>query len=687
MKTAKSFLPLNLLLQLSLLFITPLIAQENEPVDVDLLEFEVWQRESGYWFGEYIFLNGSGMSDYKATDDPTGGQYDYRKYYGFINLQVKGAQLKQRNIFLRPALDLEEKDLNKNGTVSINELNAFGFSSPYDYAIDLDTKIATPLEPNGDATELSPFNYTEATEKTFIADQSASDQFGNLSGSYFGFPTSTTIIGDDTVLYRVGDSTIFQNQLTTLPGNGTRVRTAQGFSFVGSLPSYGSYYRETKFEDDIDESGVITKTAKEKFLERLTQYRELHKVPAANQIPDVETFFTTGLETKEPTKRENTDGAPKEETQQDESFEVDLLDFEVWQRERGYWFGEYTFLNGSGMPDYKATDDPTGGQYDYRKYYGFINLQVKGAQLKQRNIFLRPALDLEQKDLNKNGTVSINELNAFGFSSPYDYAIDLDTKIATPLEPNGDATELSPFNYTEATEKTFTADQIASDQFGNLSGSYFGFPTSTTIIGDDTVLYRVGDSTIFQNQLTTLPGNGTRVRTAQGFSFVGSLPSYGSYYRETKFEDDIDERGIITKTAEEKFLEKLTQYRELHNVPVANQTPDVETFFTTGLEANDISWQPEVFLSYVFNQKEINRPHATVEGSHLIVRMTLVNDPDLNIKHHSSANLSHWKTLTESIDYSIVSDEVHDNGTHTLTLRINGEGTSFFYRTSIAIEQ
>ena len=62
------------------------------------------------------------------------------------------------------------------------------------------------------------------------------------------------------MLYRVGDSPIFQNQLTTLPGNGTRVRTAQGFSFSGSLPSYGSYYRETKFEDDVDEDGVVIKT-------------------------------------------------------------------------------------------------------------------------------------------------------------------------------------------------------------------------------------------------------------------------------------------------------------------------------------------------------------------------------------------------------------------------------------------
>ena len=373
--------------------------------------------------------------------------------------------------------------------------------------------------------------------------------------------------------------------------------------------------------------------------------------------------------------------------EKEEPVDVDLLEFEVWQRESGYWFGEYTFLNGSGTSDYKATDDTTGGQYDYRKYYGFINLQVKGNQLKQRNIFLRPALDLETKDLDENGTVSINELDAFGFSSPYDYAINLDTKIATPLESNGDATELAPFNYTEATEKTFTADQSASDDSGNLSGSYFGFPTSTTIIGDDTVLYRVGDRPIFQNQLTTLPGNGTRVRTAQGFSFVGSLPSYGSYYRETKFEDDVDERGVVTKTAKEKFLEKLAQYRELYNVPEANQTPEVETFFTTGLEPDETGWDPVTLLSYAFNGNGDHRPSATADGSDLMIRMTLVNDPDLIIEHHSSSDLENWSVLTEGDDYSVVSDVVHDDGTHTLVLRVSGEGASFFYRASIAISQ
>ena len=296
----KTFILFSQLLLSSISFVGVLFAADTQDsVDVNLLDFEVWQRERGYWFGEYTFLNSSGKSDYEATDDSTSGQYDYRRYFGFISLQVKGDELKQRNIFLRPALDIEAKDLDEDGTVSVNELDAFGFSSPFDYAIDLQTKIATPLQSNGDAAELIPFNYSEGTEKTFTADQSASDQSGNLSGLYFGFPTTTTIIGDDTVLYRVGDSSIFQNQLTTLPGNGVRVRTAQGFSFGSSLPSYGSYYRETKFEDDVDEQGVVIMTAREKFLLKLEEYRQLYNVPEVNQIADVEDFFTTGLEPSE----------------------------------------------------------------------------------------------------------------------------------------------------------------------------------------------------------------------------------------------------------------------------------------------------------------------------------------------------------------------------------------------------
>ena len=290
---------------------------------------------------------------------------------------------------------------------------------------------------------------------------------------------------------------------------------------------------------------------------------------------------------------------------------INLLDHEVWKREKGYWFGEYTFLNAKGLVNYNASNDKTSGQFDYRKYYGFISLQIDGSQLKQRNIFIRPALDLELKDLNNDGTISINELNKFGFTSSYDYTIDLGTKTATAIK-NGSDAGLDSFNYTEGTEKTFTANQTAVDNSGGLSGSYFGIPTTTKILGNHTVIYTVGtDNTLFQNQLTTLPGNNTRIRTAQGL-FSGS-PTYSSFYRETKFQDILDSSGNITKSAQQQFYEKFYEYRTFSNVPVENQIENPEKFFHTGLE--DVSANPPTGINFSVNQFNENIPSSAIVAS------------------------------------------------------------------------
>ena len=77
----KTFILFSQLLLSSISFVGVLFAADTQDsVDVNLLDFEVWQRERGYWFGEYTFLNSSGKSDYEATDDSTSGQYDYRRY-------------------------------------------------------------------------------------------------------------------------------------------------------------------------------------------------------------------------------------------------------------------------------------------------------------------------------------------------------------------------------------------------------------------------------------------------------------------------------------------------------------------------------------------------------------------------------------------------------------------------------
>jgi hypothetical protein len=262
--------------------------------------------------------------------------------------------------------------------------------------------------------------------------------------------------------------------------------------------------------------------------------------------------------------------------------QTQLHDLEAWKREEGYWFGQLTFLNEEGRYDYIATDTPTGGQFDYRTYYGFINLQVEDGELKQRNIFVRPPLDIEPFDLNTDQTVSTDELYLFGFASPFGYSLDSISEIATPLND-----EVSPFRYKEGTEQTFTADQSESDNIEILSGSYFGIPTSTQTLGDNTIVYTVGTELtgLFQNQLTTLPSRNLRVRTAQGFG--GSQPTYSSFYRESKVAPTIDKKGYVTRSARDNFLDLLEEQRTTANVPDQLITVNTPEFFTTGLENPD----------------------------------------------------------------------------------------------------
>lgn len=191
---------------------------------------------------------------------------------------------------------------------------------------------------------------------------------------------------------------------------------------------------------------------------------------------------------------------------------TNLRDFEVWRREEGFWFGEYTFLGADGDP-FKSPS----WNYPYAHYYGFIHLELDGPRLKQRNVFIYPPQ-----------TADVCETD--------DSVVGEGTCGA-----NGN-------------EKIFSADQEASDCNGNLAGPYtmgaFTLETTTTIMGDDTVVYAVKLPEQFggkfnQNQLTTLPGNGVRVRTAQGFDF-DEQPSFASFYREVK----MDKADWLAKLAE-----------------------------------------------------------------------------------------------------------------------------------------
>ncbi len=180
---------------------------------VNLMDFTAWQREAGWWVGEYTLLGPTG-------DPSTSSRWPYRydHYKGFIHLTVDGNGIKQRNVFLYPAKPtadcLDSTDVVGEGICGVN-----------------------------------------GNEKIFLADQTATDCKGGLSGPFqqgpFTLNTITTLMGDDTVLYQVylPDGTLTQNQLTSLPNDTTRVRTAQGF--FNNIPTYASYYRETKVTQEV----------------------------------------------------------------------------------------------------------------------------------------------------------------------------------------------------------------------------------------------------------------------------------------------------------------------------------------------------------------------------------------------------------------------------------------------------
>jgi len=211
--------------------------------------------------------------------------------------------------------------------------------------------------------------------------------------------------------------------------------------------------------------------------------------------------------------------------------QVDLADFEAWRREEGYWIGEYTFLGADGAPF-------VSGRWPYRydDYRGFIHLEVDGPNIRQRNVFLYPAQQEE------DCTGEVDEMGV-----PTDVVGDGECGV------NGN-------------EKIFSADQQAVDCDGNLAGPFtqgpFTLATETRLLGDDSVLYQVrlfDQGPLLQNQLTSLPGNGTRIRTAQGINPFAEEedPSwtYASFYRERKVSRDEFYSALAATRADYSILE------------------------------------------------------------------------------------------------------------------------------------
>jgi hypothetical protein len=212
---------------------------------------------------------------------------------------------------------------------------------------------------------------------------------------------------------------------------------------------------------------------------------------------------------KLPTKEKHEKEPPKTPTKCDPS-KVNLLDYEVWRREQGYWVGKYSFYGSDGYP-FSSQSWP----YPYQPYKGVIHIEITGNHLKQRNIFIYPPASKADCLKSNNSVIGKGKCGING------------------------------------NEKIFSADQYSSDCLGNLAGPYkygaFTLDTYTTIMGDDTVIYQVRyrktdipqnnihipAGAFNQNQITSLTPNGIRVRTDQAFN-IDQTSQAASYYRENR---------------------------------------------------------------------------------------------------------------------------------------------------------
>jgi hypothetical protein len=85
---------------------------------------------------------------------------------------------------------------------------------------------------------------------------------------------------------------------------------------------------------------------------------------------------------------------------------------------------------------------------------------------------VRPPLDLESLDVNGDDVVRVAELDQAGFLSSFDYQLDRNTRMATPLA-FADAKAPVPFDYTAGIEDRFEADIVGEGR--ELRGTYESF--------------------------------------------------------------------------------------------------------------------------------------------------------------------------------------------------------------------
>ena len=76
---------------------TTAVAEDCDLANLDLRSFPAWEREHGYWVGEYTLMGADGNAFASQN-----WNYPYDHYAGFIALEVEGNAITQRNVFLYP---------------------------------------------------------------------------------------------------------------------------------------------------------------------------------------------------------------------------------------------------------------------------------------------------------------------------------------------------------------------------------------------------------------------------------------------------------------------------------------------------------------------------------------------------------------------------------------------------------
>lgn len=127
---------------------------------------------------------------------------------------------------------------------------------------------------------------------------------------------------------------------------------------------------------------------------------------------------------------------------------------------------------------------------------------------------------------------------------------------------------------TNGNTKLFEADQTGSSCDGSIEGPFAGvFDTKTTLVGDgDAVLYQVRyQGALFQNQITTLSGDGRRTRSAHQFAPFGptpSVPDSCSFYRERRVDATEFYDALEATIGEYAVLDEDVCSRDMQGAPV-----------------------------------------------------------------------------------------------------------------------